>query len=451
MSTLSPPESATVQDTEEVSLIDLLTWLGQGKQLIIITTMMVGLLALAIALLQAPRFTARMTLLPPGAQQQSSSAAALAALGQLGGVAGGLGGKTPDELYVALLKSDSVLRTLNDQFQLQSRYHLEKFIHLKRFFGKIVQVSSDKKSGVIAIDVDDEDPEFAAKLANAHFNALSELLSRLAVTEAKQRRLFFEEQLKISKEHLIQAEQDFKKIQQLSGVIVLDKQAETLISGAANLRSQIMAREVQMKVLRTTATEQNPEVRRLSSEIAALKGELARFESNSAPAEASSDGHVSVSTVPVAKIPQATIDDVRAKRELKLQETLFESMVEQYEIAKLDEAKEGQTLQQIDVATPPDAKSKPSRLLIVLIGLVIGFFLSCLVAIVQGALSSRTPGPDWEYSMQALRAAWRWKSNKPSAPHFPLPTPISASSFDRPSQPKISPQKMTPEPSRADV
>jgi capsule polysaccharide export protein KpsE/RkpR len=406
MSTLTISEPATAaEEVEELSAIEILTWLGQSKRLIAVVTGITTTVALATALLLPPRFSARTTLLPPGAQQQSGSAAALAALGQLGGLAGGLGAKTPDELYAALLRSDSVLRSLDEQFQLRDRYKVESFTVLKRLFVSVAQVSSDKKSGVITVEVEDKDPQFAADLANAHFKALSDLLSRLAVSEAKQRRLFFEEQLKETKEHLIQAEQAFKKIQQSSGVIVLDKQAEALISGAASLRAQIATREVQMKVLRTGATEQNPEVRRLSSELAALRTELTRIESNSTPT-ATANGSISVSEMPVGKIPEAAIDYVRAKRELKLQETLLEGIVKQYEIAKLDEAKEGQALQQIDVATPPDAKSKPSRAMILMSGLLIGLFAGCLWAVMRGALSKQSHSTE---SLQALRAAWRWK------------------------------------------
>jgi hypothetical protein len=149
-------------------------------------------------------------------------------------------------------------------------------------------------------------------------------------------------------------------VQEKSGVIVLDKQAEALITGAAMVRAQISEREVQLKVLRTAATPQNPDVIRLNSELRALRSELARMES----AQGGANG--SAVDMPVGRIPEAAIEYVRARRELKIQETLLESMIRQFEIAKLDEAKEGPRLQQVDVALPPDRKSKPSRALIVL-------------------------------------------------------------------------------------
>ena len=295
---VSEPADTFEDDGPRVGLVDLLTWLGEGKRLIGGVTGVALVGSLALAFLLAPIYTARTTLLPPGSQQQSGSAAALAALGALGGLAGGLGAKTPDELYVALLKSDSVYRDLDQRFSLRARYEVKSFEALRKAMPQHVRVSSDKKAGVIVVEVDDEDPKFAAELANAHVVEVTKLLSRLAVSEAQLRRVFFEAQLQATKENLIKAERDLQRVQEKSGVIVLDKQAEALIGGAAQLRAQIAEREVQLRVLRGSATEQNPDVQRLSAEVRALRGELARMES--------SQGGTAGSTVdiPVGKIPE---------------------------------------------------------------------------------------------------------------------------------------------------
>lgn len=397
-----PSETFDEDDGPRVGLVDLLTWLGEGKRLIGGITGVAIAGSLTVALLLSPVYTARTTLLPPGSQQQSGSAAALAALGALGGLGGGLGAKSPDELYVALLKSASVQLELDKRFELRSRYGIKSFEALRRAMPGFVRVTSDKKAGVILVEVDDEDPKFAAELANAHVGEVTKLLSRLAVSEAQLRRVFFEAQLQTTKENLIKAERDLQRVQEKSGVIVLDKQAEALIGGAAQLRAQIAEREVQLRVLRGSATEQNPDVQRLSSEVRALRGELARMES--------SQGGTAGSTVdiPVGKIPEAAIDYVRARRELKMQETILESMLRQYEIAKLDEAKEGPVLQQVDVALPPDYKSKPSRALIVLASTFVALLFSSLWVIVRRySALSRQDDPGSEEAWRAMRAAWR--------------------------------------------
>ena len=389
----------------QVGLADLLTWIGEGKRLIAMVAIVAALASLAYAMSLPLIFTARATLLPPGAQQQSGSAAALAQLGALGGLAGGLGAKAPDELYVALLKSDTVQRALIDQFNLKKRYDIETYEVLRKALPNYIRVSSDKKSGLISVEVDDEEPKFAADLANAHAGEITKVLAKLAVSEAQLRRVFFEQQLNDTKERLIKAEVGLRTVQEKSGVIVLDKQAEALIGGAATLRAQIAEREVQMKVLRTGATDQNPEVLRLGSELRALRSELARMEST----QGGNAG--SAVDMPVGRIPEAAIDYVRARRELKLQETLLESMVRQYEIAKLDEAKEGPVLQRVDVAQPPDRKSKPARAMIVLASTLLAMLVACLFVIVRG-YSARTRELDPQSALAWRNVAQAWRPRR---------------------------------------
>jgi capsule polysaccharide export protein KpsE/RkpR len=409
-STTPQAGAPTFYDSEDdepgVSLTEVLTWLGERKRLIAAVTFAVAVLSLLVVLLLPSVYTARTTFLAPGSQQQSSSAAALAALGALGGGLGGLGGlapKTPDDLYVALLKSDSVLRGLDRRFDLKTHYDVESHEALRRELPSYVRVTADKKSGVIAVEVDDKDPKFAADLANAHEGEVTSLLGRLAVSEAQLRRVFFEKQLQDTKENLIHAEQNLRSVQEKSGVIVLDKQAEALITNAALLRAQIAEREVQLKVLRTSATEQNPAVVRLNSELRALRSELARMEST----QGGSPG--SAVDMPVGKLPEAGLEYVRARRELKLQEALLESMVRQYEIAKLDEAKEGPSLQQVDVALPPDHKSKPARALIVLASTLVALLLVSAWVVVRRYLALRRESdPVASAAWNDLRRAWRF-------------------------------------------
>jgi tyrosine-protein kinase Etk/Wzc len=397
---LATLDGAAEGDGPDYNLMDLATWLGEGKRLIGGVTLAAAIGAAVVSFLIAPVFTARATLLAPGSQQQSGSAAALASLGALGGLAGGLGAKTPDELYVALLRSDSVQRALIERFELKKRYDMESYESLRKELPKRIRISSDKKSGLITVEVDDEEPKFAADLANAHAGEITKVLGRLAVSEAQLRRVFFETQLKDTKERLIKAEQDLQKVQEKSGVIVLDKQAEALITGAASVRALIAEREVQLKVLRGSATEQNPDVMRLSAELGALRGELARMESN----RGGSTG--SAVDMPVGKLPGASVDYVRARRELKLQETLLEGMIRQYELAKLDEAKEGPSLQSVDLALPPDRKSKPARALIVIVSMLLALIVSSLFVLIR-RYSALARDPQDTVAREAMARAWR--------------------------------------------
>jgi capsule polysaccharide export protein KpsE/RkpR len=327
----------------------------------------------------------------------------LAALGSLGGLVGGAAAKTPDELYVALLKSDSVQRALDQRFGLMARYDVKSYETLRKVMPEYIHVTSDKKSGLISVEVDDKEPEFAANLANAHAVEITKLLGRLAVSEAQLRRVFFEKQLADTKENLIRAEQNLRVVQEKSGVILLDKQAEAMFLGAAQLRTQIAEREVQLKVLRTSATEQNPEVVRLTSEVRALRAELARMESAPGSTPSAVD-------LPVGKLPEVGVEYVRARRELKIQETLLEAMLRQFESAKLDEAKEGPVLQQVDIALPPDRKSKPKVSLIALAATLLALLGSSAYVVTRRYLAwSREIDPEQAQARSALRQAWRWR------------------------------------------
>ncbi|MEQ1804202.1 MAG: GNVR domain-containing protein [Burkholderiaceae bacterium] len=401
----SATEQSYAQDDDgpSFSLVDLLTWVGEGKLQIGAITACAALASLGVALLLPPLFTARTTLLPPASQSQGGGAsAALAALGAVGGLAASIGAKSPDELYVALLKSDSVVRALDARFDLKARYEIKTFESLRKAMPDKVRVSADRKSGVISIEVDDIDPKFAAELANTHVEEVTKVLGRLAVSDAQLRRVFFEQQLKDVKENLVKAELGLREVQEKSGVIVLDKQAEALIGGAAQLRAMIAEREVQLKVLRTTATGENPDVLKLNSELGALRDELTRMESSRGRTSSSA------ADIPVGKIPEAAIAYVRARRELKLQETLLESMIRQFEIAKLDEAKEGPVLQQVDKALAPDRKSKPSRALIVIASTLLGFMASLTFVIWRRyAAAVRAADPQHAAAWSAMRRAWR--------------------------------------------
>jgi uncharacterized protein involved in exopolysaccharide biosynthesis len=333
---VQPPYRDDADDGPAIGLADLLTWLGESKLLIAIVTLAAALVALVVALLLPPIYTARTTLLAPNSQQPSGSAAALAALGSLGSL-GGLGGsltaKSPDELYVALLKSDSVQRNLAQRFKLQEHYDVESYEALRKLLPSYIRVASDKKSGVISVEVDDKDPRFAAELANAHETEVTKLLGRLAVSEAQLRRAFFEKQLLDTKENLIRAEQGLREVQEKSNGSAVD--------------------------------------------------------------------------MPVGRIPEAAIEYVRARRELKIQETLLESMIRQFEIAKLDEAKEGPALQQVDVALPPDRKSKPSRALIVLASALLAFLLVSMWVVVRRYLALvRATDPQSAATWNAMARAW---------------------------------------------
>jgi uncharacterized protein involved in exopolysaccharide biosynthesis len=253
------------------------------------------------------------------------------------------------------------------------------------------------RDGIITIDVDDKDPKRAAELANAYVDELMKLTKVLAVTEASQRRLFFERQLLQVKDNLTAAEVAARRGLQKGGLAQVDAQGRSMIEVTARLRAQISAKEVQIGSMRTFAAEGNPELQRTQQELEALRRELARVEGSS-PSAGVAKGEASNST---------GLDNLGRLRDVKYYEFLYELLAKQYELAKIDEAKDATIIQVMDRAIEPDWKSRPKRALIVvfaafatLIGTVIWVFVR--EAVTKGS-------PEQTARLNALRTYLRWR------------------------------------------
>ncbi|GAB4058042.1 Wzz/FepE/Etk N-terminal domain-containing protein [Uliginosibacterium sediminicola] len=349
------------------------------------------LVAIIYAFVSTPLYEARTSVLPP--QQQSSGA--LSQLGGLAAVAGGsLGLKNPNDLYIAMLKSRDVGVSLIQRFKLQERYETRSRDDTLRALEKVTLIDSGK-DGLINIAVTDPSPDVAASIANAYVDELRRVSKTLAVTEAAQRRLFFETQLRDTRKNLSDAEISLKQLQQKTGLLQLEAQGKVAIDATANLRAQIAARQVELVAMKNYATEQNPAVQRLRGELEALQSQLRQMERNgSDDALFSRQG-----------MPEAGIEYVRKTRELKYQEMLYELLSRQYEIAKLDEAKDGANIQVLDKAVPPERKSKPKRTMIVLLALFAGVFLGLVLAFIREALQRLKSSPSQRSRLDEIRSA----------------------------------------------
>lgn len=385
---------------DEVSLVDLLIVLGEQKKLLFGLPAIASVIAIGVSLLLPVYFTASTTFLPPQQQQN----AALDALKQMGGLAGVnvAGLKRPEDLYIAVIKSETVQNSLIDRFDLMQRYGARYRQQARSILSGNVDIVAEK-SGLLRLEFTDKEPVFAAELANANVDELRKRLASLAVTEAQQRRAFFEHQLLNSKEALIKVEVALKQTQERTGLIALDRQGEVIIKAAADLRAQIVSREVQLQMMRNYATGQNPDVQRIESEIAGFRAQLTKSEGGAARGQ----GDVIVA---IDKVPEAGLAYIRAVREVKYQETLFELLARQLEVAKLDEAREGPMVQQMDVASPPELKSRPKRLeIVVAVGILSG--LAAVFLIMVLATVRRFRGDPVRLSQfETLRSAWRIRS-----------------------------------------
>ena len=400
---MSSQENTTVAPQQElddeISLLDLLTVLAKHKRLLIRLPLALGAIALAYGLITKPVFEAKTTMLPPQ-QQQSSAAAMLSSLGGLAGGAGAaLGIKNPNDLYIAMLQSRLVADKLITHFKLRDVYDEETLTDTRKKLADNSKISSGK-DGLIAIAVEDYSPQLAAQLANAYVEELRALSKTLAVTEAGQRRKFYETQLKTTHQNLAAAEVALKQTQEKTGVLQLEAQGQATIEALAGLRAQIASRQVQLAAMKNFATEQNPEYQQVKAELAGLQQQLNVL---------SKGGDKNDVLLSRNKAPGVAVEYVRKVRELKYQETLYELIAKQFELAKLDEAKDGASIQVLDVATPPEKKSKPKRTLLILLAGMGGFFLACLSAFVMEAVNKIRFNPEEQQRWTALTQAWKNK------------------------------------------
>ncbi len=381
-------------DEDEISLLDLAIALGEEKKTLFAIPAITTTLAIVVSLLMTPIFTAKTVMMPPQ-QQQSGAASALASLDALAGLAGvGVGVKSPDEMYIAFMQSESLQRAVIEKLGLKERYGAKATMDARNALKGAVKIASDKKSGLITIEADDKDPEFAAKLANIHVEELRNLMGKLAVTDAQQRRVFFEQQIAKTQEELAQAESNFRSAKEKSGMQVTAVIAEGSVRASAEMRGQIAAKEVQMQAMSRFATPQNPDVQRLGSELGALRAQLAKIEQGSGGEE---------STSPLQQLA------IKSYRDIKAREAMMGVLVAQYESARVDESREGPLIQVVDAAQAPERKSKPKRVIIVLVAAFAGLFLGILLAFVRRAIRNTASSPEGGAQLAKLKEAWRIK------------------------------------------
>lgn len=387
---------------DEISLLDLLLVLAIHKKLILGLPAAAGVLAIVGSLLMTNIYTGTTRILPP--QQAQSSASAM--LGQLvggaaGGVASALGIKNPNDLYVGMLKSNRIADRMIERFQLKALYDLDFIEDVRKDLASNIRISSGK-DGLITIEVDDKDPKRAADMANAYVDELSVLMRSIAVTEAAQRRLFFETQMKQASDTLARAEFALKEGLDLSGIVMADAQGAAMIETVARLRAQISAKEVQLGAMRTFAAADNPDYRMAQQELASMQRELAQMEGRTQKVDAKPAVAGSGSN------EQSGMENLRRLRDVKYYQALYEFLAKQYEVARMDEARDASLIQVLDVALTPETKSRPRRVLIVILAVLAAGFVAVLIAFIKAAIAKAAADPDSAERVADFKSALRW-------------------------------------------
>ena len=385
--------------SKEISLLGLAIVVAQYRFRIAAATVCTGLAGLLLALLLPNHYTAMTSILPPQSSSSTGSAimAQLSSVASLAGVGTGSSAlKNPNDMQVALMRSRTVEDAVIDRFKLNQLYKTKRQSETRKKVEKTVEIDTGIKDGIIRVSVTDRDPKRAADIANGYVEEFQKFSAHLAVTEASQRRLFFENQLDAAKEALADAEEDLKKTEQQTGVIQVDAQMRTAIESAAQLRAEIAAKEVEIRGMRSFGTEQNPEVQQAEEQLLQLQAEQKKLGASSD----SSDGLLIQKSV----MQEAGLKYVRKLREVRYRQTIFDLLARQYEAAKVDEARQGAMVQVVDKAVPPDQKSFPKIGLMALSASFLGLLLGLAYAFTAEGYKKLAQNPYEQWRLERLRS-----------------------------------------------
>jgi uncharacterized protein involved in exopolysaccharide biosynthesis len=389
MPEIEPPSAIEPElvSRREIDFLDLLLVLGRKKKRILGITIAAALLATMVALLLPKTYTATATILPPE-ERQSSLSSMLGQFGALAGLSGAnVGAENSADLFVAMLKSRTIADRLIDQFDLRRAYRVKTYEAARRKLAGASRIDAGD-DGLITIAVTARNPRQAAELANAYVDELHSLDDRLAISEASQRRLFYQQKLNAEREALSQAELALQQVQQKSGLIRPDAQGKAIIDAVATTRAQVAMQEVRIQAMRSYATANNPDLKRAEKELAGLQAQLAKLERNTGEL---GNGNLEV---PTRRLPEAELDYLRKLRDVKYHESVYDFLGKQLEAARIDEAKDAVVVQVVDKAVPPEQKSGPRRLLMVSVTAILAFFFSCGWVIVAAAARRKFEDPD---------------------------------------------------------
>lgn len=366
-------------DKDEIDVIDVAIVAARYKRLLVLLPLLVGAVVAAVSLLLPNIYSASVRLLPPQ-QNQSGAAALLSQLGGMGGAAASVAGiKNPSDLYVGMLRSRTVADRLIGQFDMKRLYDTSSAEKARGELQKNTDIHASK-DGFITVRFDSEDQQLVARVANAYVDELTRLTRVLAVTEASQRRMFFERQLEQAKNNLAIAEIALKGALDTRGVISVDVESRAMMESLARMRAQTSAKEIQLNAMRAFLTPTNPEFRRVQEELGSLRNQLARLENGSG---AAADGGRTDG--------KGGVENIKLLRDVKYFQMLYELLAKQYEVARLDEAKDPAMIQVLDAAITPERKSRPARAVMVLMSVLAGLVLAIIwIFIAEGRRKAAT-------------------------------------------------------------
>lgn len=357
-------------------------------------------ISIIIVLLIPVRFTSTTRLMPPD-QAGAGMASMLAALGKGGSELGMIGSevlglRTSSDLFVGILHSRTIQDQLVNKFDLRKEYGVKRWEDARKTLDKLTDVQSDRKSGIITLKVSDHDPKRAAGLAQEYVTGLNQIVLTLNTSSAHKEREFLEQRLGQVKGDLEKAERDFGDFASKNTAIDVKEQGKAMLSAAAEVEGQLIAAQTELESLRQIYTANNVRVRAVQARIEEYQRQLQKMGGK---AGSSTDVATPPSSEelypPIRQLPILGIAYADLYREAKVQEAVFETLTKQYEMAKVEEARETPSVKVLDEGDIPEGKSFPPRTLLVALGVFLSFVIGSVWILTSTwwhALNPQDPG-----------------------------------------------------------
>jgi len=361
------------------------------------------LLAAIVSLLIPPKYESTARLMPPEKQNMNALTGLLAAAddkaGGAGSLVGGLmseavGMKSPSALYVGVLKSSTIQDDLINRFDLRKVYRDKYMKTAREDLADNTDIDEDRKNGIITVTVSDRSPQRSMELARAYVEKLNSLMADLNMSDAHRERVFLEQRLQKVKQDLDDASKDLSEFSSQNLTLDVKEQGKAMVGGVASLQGELVAAESQLSGLKQIYTANNVRVRTVQARVDELRQKLGQLRGNGdVPLGVGSDDF----GISVASLPKLGLTFTDLYRRVKIEETVFEILTKQNELAKVNEAKELPTIRVLDQPRMPETKSTPKRFLIILIGTLLAGILAS--GYVVGVARLRSIDPSDPFSL----------------------------------------------------
>lgn len=385
--------------------------LWEARNLLFRALILGSIASAAIVLLIPVRYKATAQLMPPDGQAGSGMAMLSAFAGRagaMGGLAGDLlGVKNSGALFVGILESRTVRDRLIGQFTLQRVYGAAKMEDARAAVASHTRIAEDRKSGIITITVTDHDPRRAAALAQAYVDELDRLVAQVSTSSARRERIFLEERLRAVKQDLDSAAQKFSVFASKNTAIDIPAQSKAMVEAAATLEGQLIAAEAELHGLEAMYTDQNVRVRALRARVTELRSQLGKMGGESGTTATSMQGADASLYPAIRQLPLLGVTYADLYRQTRIQETVYELLTQQYELAKVEEAKEVPSVKVLDAAVIPTKKSFPPRTLLTGAGTALAFLVGCAWVLVRQGWRDIDPEDPGKQFVQEIAGALR--------------------------------------------